>query len=166
MNQRIIIPFFHNKKIVGYTGRFAGKPPKDVPRYLNSELPGNFLFNSNVMTKNNRKFIILVEGPFDAIAIDGVAALGSTLNKNQIAWLNAVDKEIIVLPDREAKNQDLIDCAIEQKWSVSFPSWEKNIKDAADASKIYGKLYTIFSVIKSRTNSELQIKMKRQLLKG
>jgi DNA primase len=118
------------------------------------------------MNRLNRKFIILVEGPFDAIAVDGVAVLGSTLNKNQIAWLNAADKEIIVLPDREARNQDLIDCAIEQKWSVSFPNWEKNIKDAADASKIYGKLYTIFSVIKFRTNSELQIKMKRQLLKG
>lgn len=166
MNKRVIIPFMYENKIVGWTARFAGKNPKNTPRYFNSNLPGNYLFNAEVMNKHNRKFIILVEGPFDAIAIDGVAVLGSKLNKNQIAWINSHDKEKIILPDREAKNQDLIDIAIEQGWSVSFPCWERNIKDASDASKRYGKLFTIASALSARTNNKLQIEVNRKMMKG
>lgn len=166
MNKRIIIPFKHENKIVGWTARFAGKNPKNIPRYFNSNLPGNYLFNAAAMSKHNRKFILIVEGPFDAIAIDAVGVLGSTLNKSQIAWINAHDKEIIVLPDRESKNQDLIDIAVDQGWSVSFPQWERNIKDAADASKRYGKLFTLASAISSRTSNKLQIELNRRMMKG
>lgn len=166
MNSRVIIPFMHKNKIVGWTARYAGKPAKNCPRYFNSELPANYLFNSDAMSNFYRKYIILVEGPFDAIAIDGVGVLGSTLNQNQIAWINSYDKEKIVLPDRESKNQDLIDVALEQGWSVSFPAWEQHIKDAADASKRYGKLYTIASAITAKTHNKLQIGINRKMLKG
>lgn len=166
MCSRIIIPFKYENKIVGWTARYAGKPAKSIPRYFNSELPDNYLFNADVMTKYARKYIIIVEGPFDAIAIDAVGVLGSTLNKSQIAWINANDKEKIILPDRESKNQDLIDIAVEQGWSVSFPQWERNIKDAADASKRYGKLFTLASAISAKTSNKLQIAVSRKMLKG
>ena len=84
----------------------------------------------------------------------------------EIALLNSVDIEKIVVPDRQRQNQNLIDTALEQHWSVAFPDWKSSIKDAAEASTIYGKLYTIYSIINSRTNSELQINFKRKLLKG
>lgn len=166
MNKRIIIPFKYNNKIVGWTARYTDRPPKGVSRYFNSDKPPAYLFNADVLNLSKRKFVIITEGPFDAIAVDGIAVLGSSLNKYQISWLNSSDKEKIVLPDRESKNQDLIDCAIDQKWSVSFPEWDVKIKDAADASKYYGRLYTIFSTIKSKTNNQLEIQIKRQMLKG
>jgi hypothetical protein len=166
MNNRIIIPFKYENRIVGWTARYAGKPPRNYPRYFNSALPNNYLFNADSMRKYYRKYVILVEGPFDAIAIDGVGVLGSTLNKSQISWINSCDKEIIVLPDRESKNQDLIDVALDQGWHVSFPGWERDIKDAADASSKYGKLFTIRSAILAKTNNKLQIEIKRRMLKG
>ena len=165
LDQRIIIPFYYRDKIVGWTARYAGTPPKDVPRYYNSDLQTGYLFNCDAITKGNRKYIILVEGPFDAIAIDGVAALGSRLSRQQLSWLNSTDREIILLPDRQRNNQGLIDIALEQGWSVSFPDWEDDVKDAADASCRYGKLFTLRTIIHSRTNSALQIGTKRKMFR-
>lgn len=166
LNKRLIIPFLYQNKIVGWTARYAGIPPKDIPRYFTSDVSNGYIFNCDVLSSKTRKYILICEGPFDAIAINGVGALGSKLNQSQIAWLNSIDVEKIVVPDRQRKNQNLIDTAIEENWSVSFPDWEVSIKDAAEASTIYGKLYTIYSIIHSRTNSELQIDFKRKLFKG
>jgi len=166
LNNRIIIPFFHHNKIVGWTGRYCGIPPNNVPRYFNSDIPTGYLFNNQVMQNQHRQYVLITEGPFDAIAVDGVAALGSKMNKQQIAWLNSIDQEKVIVPDRQLKNQELIDIALEQGWSVSFPDWDDKIKDAAQASATYGRLYTIASVIKARTNSKLQINMKRQMMRG
>lgn len=166
MQKRIIIPFKFKNKIIGWTGRYFGKPPSGVPRYFNSDLPQGYIFNCDSMLVKSRKYVLITEGPLDAISIDCVSPLGSTMNKQQIELLNGIDKEKIVVPDREQHNQELIDVALSQGWSVSFPSWEQNIKDAADASKYYGKLYTLHSIISAKTNSQLEIGVKRQLLKG
>jgi len=165
LRDRIIIPFYHRDKIVGWTARYCGTPPAGTPRYYNSELQMGYLFNCDAMDKPNRRFVILTEGPFDAIAIDGVAALGSTLSRQQVSWLRSCGKEIIVLPDRQAKNQGLIDAALEEGWHVSFPDWEDDVKDAADASCRYGQLYTLRSAIESRTNSAIEIGVKRRMLR-
>jgi hypothetical protein len=165
LDQRIIIPFYYRDKIVGWTARYAGTPPSGTPRYYNSDLQPGYLFNCDAITRGTRKYIILVEGPFDAIAIDGVAALGSKLSKQQLSWLTSTNREIIVLPDRQRNNQGLIDIALDQGWQVSFPDWEDDVKDAADASCRYGKLFTLRTIIESRTNSALQIGTKRKMFK-
>jgi hypothetical protein len=164
LNKRIIIPFIHNNKIVGWTARYAGNPPKNTPKYFNSSLQENYMFNSDQLNSYNRKRILLVEGPLDAIAVDGIAALGKTLNARQINWLNQSNKEIIVVPDRESQNQNLIDIALSNSWSVSFPDWEPKVKDCADASLKYGRLYTLKSIFASKTINSLQIQIKRRLL--
>ena len=166
MNKRIIIPFYYDHKIVGWTARYIGKPPAGTPRYYNSHLQPGYLFNNEVMDKHTRKYVLLVEGPFDAIAVDGVGVLGSELSKEQLAWLLQCDKEIVVVPDRQRKNQGLIDAALDNNWYVSFPEWEDSIKDCADASARYGRIYTIKSILESKTKSALQIKVKRQMFKG
>jgi hypothetical protein len=163
-HHRIIIPFYYKEKIVGWTARYAGKPPAGMPRYYNSQLQPGYLFNCDALNKKNRKYVILVEGPFDAIAIDGVAALGSTISKQQLSWLRSSGKDVIVLPDRQSTNQSLIDTALDEGWAVSFPDWEDDIKDAADASSRYGRLYTLRTTIESRTTSKIAIGVKRKML--
>ena len=166
LNKRFIIPFYYQNRIIGWTARYAAGPtPKNVPKYYNSELPGGYLFNADQLYSRDQKYAIVVEGPLDAISIDGIAAVGSTLNQNQINWLNSSNQEKIVMPDRQKKNQDLIDVALKENWYVSFPDWEPNIKDAADATKHYGRLYTLQSIISSKTNNHLMIEMKRKLFK-
>ena len=166
MNKRIIIPFYHNNKIVGWTGRYAGSPPAGVPRYWNSQLSKGYLFNGDALDIADRKYAILTEGPFDAIALDCVGVLGSELSREQLSWIKQSEKEIIVAPDRQRKNQGLIDAALENNWSVAFPDWEDDIKDAADAAKKYGKLYALRSIIKTKTASPLEIGIKRKMFRG
>ena len=166
LNKRLILPFYHQNKIIGYTARYAGTPPSGIPKYWNSDIPSGFLFNNDVSELTDRKYMVLVEGPFDAIAMQGVGAMGSTLSADQIHWLSTQPAQKIVLPDRQRKNQELIDTALLFGWSVSFPEWEDDIKDAADACKKYGQIYTITSVLAAQTTDPVMIGIKRKMFKG
>jgi hypothetical protein len=167
MCNRLILPFYHKDKIVGWTARYAGTPPsQSIPRYFNSELQTGYIFNDSAMYRYNRDSVILVEGPFDAIAVDGIASLGSKLSREQIAWIESSGKDVVVLPDRQRKNQGLIDVALEKGWCVSFPEWEDDIKDAADAARRYGRIYTVRSTLASKTRSRLEIGLKRQMFRN
>lgn len=165
LNTRLIIPFFCLGRIVGWTARYAGTPPAGVPRYWNSSIPPGYLFNQDVL-QLERQFVLVLEGPFDAIAVQGVSPLGSTMSDLQIQNLLNSNQHPIVLPDRQRKNQGLIDAALAFGWSVSFPEWEDHIKDAADACRAYGQIYTITSALAARTNNPIEIGVKRKMFRG
>jgi 5S rRNA maturation endonuclease (ribonuclease M5) len=171
-NRRLIIPFTHNGNIVGYTGRLIDDSTPDNPKYFNRS-PANYLFNNEVFDLDT-KYVVVVEGPLDAKAVDGVSPLGAKLSTEQTQWLNTCGKQVIVLADRDKSGQRLIDHAITNNWMVSFPKlrdghgmenwWDSEVKDAADASLKYGKLYTIRSVISSAVSNKTEISVKRKLL--
>jgi hypothetical protein len=54
----------------------------------------------------------------------------------------------------------LVDQALELGWSVSFPDWDPGIKDANDALCKYGRLYTLYSIIKNKESNKLKIQLK------
>jgi len=153
-NNRLIIPFFYQKNIVGYTAR---KITDGKPKYISEQQPG-YVFNldNQVWT---RKFAILCEGPLDAISIDGIAMLGSEISPQQRLMINQLNKEIIVVPDRDHEGNKIVKQAIENGWSVSFPDWDKDIKDINDAVRRYGKLYTLYSIIKHKEHNGLKIEL-------
>lgn len=158
MNKRVIIPFYWENKIVGYTARSI---EKSKYRYY-TEVHPDYIFNTEII-KDEHEYIIVTEGPFDAIAANGVATLGDKITQNQINWLNQQGKNIIILPDRIKNGGKLLQTALEQNWFVSFPKWDKGVKDAADALKKYGKLYTLWSIMKNITNNKLEINVRKQL---
>lgn len=156
MRNRVIIPFYWNDKIVGYTGRYIGKPPnKETPRYF-SDIPKDYIFNTEAIKKEHN-YIFLVEGPFDALAINGISILGDKCSKNQIEWIKkkalVENKRVIVIPDQEKYGGELLKIAIDNEWEVSFPYWE-NCKDAADATKKYGYIPTVQSILSRLRSSE------------
>jgi hypothetical protein len=165
LNKRIVIPFLHKGRIVGWTARYAGSPPGGVPRYWNSSVPAGYLFNQDVLGKE-RHWVLVCEGPFDAIAVQGVSALGSTMSYLQIQTLINSQQRPVILPDRQRANQHLIDLALNFGWGVSFPDWEGHIKDAADACKAYGQIYTITSALQSITHNPIEIGIKRKMFQG
>lgn len=165
LQHRVIIPFYQDNLVLGWSARWAGTPPPHKPKYWNSSIPPGYLFNQNQL-QLNRKFVLVTEGPFDAIACQGVAVLGSHMSEHQIHTLCAHDQTPIILPDRQARNQDLIDQALAFGWYVSFPEWDAHIKDAADACKSYGQIYTITSALAARTNNPIEIGIKRKLFQG
>lgn len=162
-NRRVIIPFYWQGRTVGYTARWIGKPPsKKIPKYFSAQQP-DYIYNTECI-KPDRKFILVVEGPFDAIAIDGVAVLSNRISEAQARWLNSQGKRIVIVPDIDAAGGPLIDMACEQGWEVAFPNWSKNakgdcIKDASEAVETYGYLLTLKSIIDSRVRGSTKIKL-------
>ena len=173
INRRLLIPFYYDGQLVGWTGRLVGPASAKRPKYHNGVQPPNYLYNNEVMALK-RRFLILVEGPLDAKAVDGVATLGAKLSTEQAQWLNTCGHQIIVLADRDSSGQRMIDHALTNNWMVAFPRlkeghgfqnwWEPDCKDAAEASKRYGKLYTIRSVVATATAQKIEINIKRNML--
>jgi DNA primase len=144
---------------VGYSGRdFTGKADA---KYM-SKTPKNFLYNVDAI-KRNRKYLIVTEGIIDAACIDAVGIMSNEASNTQIDYINQFKGEIILSPDRDKAGERLIKQAIENGWSVSFPNWEDDIKDAGDAINKYGKLYTLKSIIDSRISNSTKINVKMRL---
>ena len=167
MNRRLIIPFHYGTETVGYTARAIDSAVE--PRYVSRKQP-DFLFNSAVLRKPKRKYAILVEGAFDALAVDGVALLGSTVTPRQAAWLKASGQQVIVMPDRDEAGNKLIDAALRHGWSVAFPQvkgvkpwWDADVKDAAEAARRYGRVWTLLSIIETATADPSVIAVARRL---
>ena len=110
-----------------------------------------------------RKFVIVTEGPFDAITVSGVSILGSEINGIQKELIDNLNRQVIVVPDRDAPGQKLINQATEFGWSVAFPEWAEGVDDVADAVLKYGRLFTIQSILKSTESSKLKIDLKRKM---
>ena len=152
---RLIIPFYYREKVVGYTAR---KVVESKVKYLSEQQPG-YVFNIDEQT-DDRKYVVAVEGPIDAIAIDGVALLGSEIKEQQTALLNSLGKHVIVVPDRDEAGQKLVYDAMEAGWSVSMPDWSQDIGDVNDAVCKYGRLHTLYSIVKNAEESQLKIKLR------
>jgi len=155
LKDRIIIPFYYKQNIVGYTAR---KIKNGNPKYLSEQQPG-YVFNVDNQTYD-RMYTIVVEGPFDAIAVEGCALLGSEIKDQQAMILNSLNSTKVVVPDRDDAGSKLVDQAIELGWNVSMPDWHEDINDVNDAVNRYGKLYTLYSIINASESSELKIKLR------
>ena len=153
--ERFVIPFYYEKRIVGYTARTVSN---NKVKYLTDSQPG-FVFNLDEQN-TNKAFCIVCEGPIDAIHIDGCALLGSEINDQQAMLLNKLDKDIFVVPDRDNPGKKLVEQAIERGWGVSMPDWDKEINDIGDAVTKYGRLYTLYSISNSAENSPLKIRLR------
>jgi len=158
---RVIIPFYHDGKIVGYTGR---KIKDGKPKYLTDAQPG-YVFNIDAQSAE-RKYVIVVEGQFDAIAIDGCAIMHNEPNDTQILRLNTLGREVIVVPDRDRPGAKMLKSAIANGWSASLPPWEDDIKDVADAVKRYGRLYVLTTILHYRVSGEIKINLLKKKLEG
>lgn len=154
-SNRLIIPFYYQHRIVGYTARLIrdGKP-----KYISEQQPG-YVFNLDRQSWD-RKYVIVCEGPVDAIGIDGVAVMSSEVGSVQRQLIDQLKREVIVIPDRDHDGPKVVKQALEFGWSVSFPEWGDGIKDINDAIKAYGRLYTLYAIIKNKESNGLKIQLK------
>lgn len=155
LSNRIIVPFYYNNKIVGYSARSVDNT---IPKYIAEQQPG-YLFNIDHQY-STRKYVIVTEGIMDALATDGVALLGNKIHTYQHEQLTALDKHVILVPDRDTSGRFAFDQALEYGWSVSMPQWPHFIHDAADAMQYYGKVYTVWSILNSLESSTLKLNLK------
>ena len=154
---RVIIPFRWEERIVGNTAR---KVTSGKPKYLSDQHP-HFVFNFD-QQKENQKYIFVCEGPFDALAVDGVALLTNEIAEQQSRIINSLCAEVIVIPDQDRAGLVLFDRAAELGWAVAMPNWDSDVKDVADAVQRYGRLFVIVDAIKTAQQGQIKINMAKK----
>jgi len=160
INQRVIIPFYHHGKIVGYTGRVFTDNMK-LRKYY-SDLPSDYMYNQDLL-EGDQDIIFLVEGILDAVSIGGVGVLKNNLSKKQINLLKWSGKRIILIPDRNKAGGHLLDQVADLGWEISLitSEWGTNIADCAEATKRFGKLYVLETILNAATKNKIKIKTHR-----
>lgn len=158
---RVIVPFRWEGKIVGSTAR---KISDGKPKYLSDQHP-NFVYNFD-RQHQNQKYILVTEGPFDALAVNGVALLTNEVSEQQSRIINSIGAEVIVIPDQDKAGLKLFDQAAELGWGIAAPNWEDDIKDCADAVKKYGRLFVTVDALETAVNGSIKISMAKNKLKN
>lgn len=149
---RLVIPFFFNEEVVGWTGRHISKDQK--LRYLiNMPQRGDYIFNVDRFIDPDREIAILVEGVIDAILLDCMGLIGSEISEGQLALMKKLSQRIIVCPDLDSPGSKLMDQALELGLEVSIPTWHRSVDDPAKACSQYGRLATAASIINNATTS-------------
>ena len=154
-SNRIIIPFLYKGEIVGWTARATNDAQ---PKYLSEQQPG-YVFNLDNQT-DEREFVFVCEGPFDALSIDSCALLGAEIKDSQHWLLKQLGKEIVLIPDRDAAGKATLEQALALEWSVSMPDWPDGIKDVNDAVIKLGKLATLWLIVSAKESNNLKIQLR------
>jgi hypothetical protein len=160
MARRVIVPCYWQRQLVGYTAR--GLTQDIRPKYYDA-LDNGFVFNMD-RQRHDREFVLVVEGPFDAMSIDGVATLGSEISSLQADIINSLDRDVIVVPHADRAGESMVSKAIDLGWQVSFPVWLETCKDVNEAVVRYGKLFVMRTILDSIEHSSIRIKLKMRKL--
>jgi hypothetical protein len=158
----VVIPFTHNNRVVGHTTRFLDDR---TPRYIQDIQPG-YVFGTDLQ-REGWQWAIVVEGVFDALAINGLAVLHAEINDAQVRLIRSLGRDVIVVPDQDDAGMKLVDCAIELGWAVSIPEWPNGCKDVNDAVIQLGRVGCLLTILQAKETSRIKIEMKRKkLVKG
>lgn len=158
MDNRVILPYTSDNKIVGYTARWIGDVPDKKTAKMITNRPPSFVFNLDHQSQQ-RKYTIVTEGEYDALTLDGVAVMTNSISSEQAKIIEDIDNEPVVLPDKDRAGMTLALQAAELGWSVSFPDWPDGIKDANEAARQFGRVAVLQSVISAIESSPLKIKL-------
>ena len=157
----IVIPFTYDNQIVGHTTRFLDDR---TPRYI-QDIQHGYVFGTDLQ-KNNWQYVVVMEGVFDALSINGLAVLHAEINDAQVKLIRSLGKEIIVVPDQDKAGMKLVDRAVELGWAVSIPEWPEGVKDVNDAVIRWGRLATVLTIMQAKETSRIKIELrKKQLVK-
>jgi DNA primase len=156
LNQRIILPYTYENKLVGYLARYAGTVPEKVRKYIR-KAPAEYVFGLDNISLNS-EYIIVSEGEFDALFTQGVSVGSNNISERQIQLIEELNIEPVVIPDRDLAGRDLVMRAADYGWSASFPEWE-DCKDVSDAVLKYGRLFAVYSILQAVEHSPTKIRL-------
>lgn len=144
---RVILPCMRDGKIIFWQARTITNAK---PRYIS---PGTnkdaVLWGYDELRSSYGLPLFITEGIFDAASIDGIALLGSTISEAKLQILQQTRRRICVVIDRDDNGGRLAQLALSYGWEITFPP--KNAKDANDSVKRFGKLFTLFTLMRNMT---------------
>lgn len=155
-NNRVILPYTYQNKLVGYVARYVGEIPDKLVKYQRRS-PADFVYGLDNQ-RDQRQFVIVSEGEFDALLTGGLSLGSNNLSDRQAQLIEDLNIEPIVIPDADRSSKDLVEMAASYGWSVSFPEWE-GCKDVGDAVLKYGRLFAINSILQAAEHSPTKIRL-------
>jgi hypothetical protein len=156
----IVIPFTHNGQVVGHTTRFLDDR---LPKYI-QDIQHGYVFGTDLQ-KDSWRHVLVLEGVFDALSVNGLAVLHAEINDAQVRLIRSLEREVTVVPDHDEAGIKLVDRALELGWAVSIPNWPSGIKDVNDAVIKYGRVATLLSIFENRVQGKIKIDMARRHLR-
>lgn len=146
--RRVIIPFWRDQKLIYWQSRSIDREAK--PRYRNcSASKDAIIYGYDKLFEYSDAPLFVSEGAFDAEVIDGICILGSSLNAAKVEILQKTRRRIIFVIDRDSNGADLGDEVIKQGWELTFV--DSRADDVNDSVQKFGKLYTLYSLMKNAT---------------
>ncbi len=143
---RLIIPVYKNDNLIFYQGRDL--TDMHVKKYLSATTPRDaVMYGYDQLMIHSNKPLYIVEGFFDAFALDGVALFGNKLTPTQIYWLSRCNRPKTVIPDRIGDGHLLANKAIELGWNISTLDIGDDCKDVNQSIVTHGLLYTISTIV-------------------
>lgn len=151
---RVIIPIYKGEKLIFFVGRdLTGKKEK---KYESPSVSRDtVLYGYDRLYIDRDKPLYVVEGWFDAEAIDGAAIFGNELNETKIKILNRSPRPKVYIPDRYGDGQTGAEQALEAGWAISTPNIG-TAKDMSEAVQAYGKLYVLKTLVENTTDDEFR----------
>jgi len=158
-HNRVIIPMYdRSNKVIFYQGRsYTGngsrwESPKNTPKL-------NVIFGYHNLDDHNRDYVVVCEGLFDAMSIDGIAIIGSEFSPFHHRILAQSHKKKIIVPQRDARGYAMALEALDHEYHLSFPDIGQ-AKDINDAVVQYGRLYTEHQILSKTTTSKYEAQLK------
>jgi len=157
----VVIPFTYDGQVVGHTTRFLDDR---TPRYI-QDIPSGYVFGTDLQ-RDTWQSVIVCEGVFDALSINGLAVLHAEINDAQVRLIRSLGRDVVVVPDQDEAGMRLVDRAVELGWAVSMPEWPAGCKDINDAVIRMGRLTTLLTIMQAKETSKIKIELrKKQLVK-
>jgi len=155
---RAILPLTYKGQLMGWHARLAEHVITDAKSKIIKKHDTDFI--SGLDNQNeDRKFVIVTEGEYDALAISGISVGSNRISQNQADVINALGKEVIVVPDRDKAGKELEEDAIMHGYYVSYPKWDDGIKDVSKAVEAYGSLFVLKNIIANRESNKIKLKV-------
>jgi hypothetical protein len=146
--RRVIIPFFRDGKLIFWQARSIDGAVK--PRYKNCGVTKEaVIYGYDRLFEYSDAPLFVTEGAFDAETVQGICILGSSLNAAKIEVLHKTRRRIIFVMDLDSNGGLLRDEVLKQGWEITWV--DNRAGDINDSHKKFGKLYTIYSLVKNAT---------------
>ena len=152
---RIIIPYMYKNTVTGWTSRYLDD---NTPKYLNENQQEGYVFGLDFQ-KIVWDYVIVAEGIFDAISIQGLSIMNNEFTESQLATVKRLGKTVIVVPDQDKAGLVLVKQAIKAGFAVSIPKWDDDVHDINEAVIKYGKSATLLSIMHARESTNIKITM-------
>ena len=149
--RRVIIPFWKDEKIIYWQARAIDRIKR---RYLNCIISKEaVLYGYSELYRWSSAPLFVTEGVFDAMQVNGVSILGSVINQTKLQLLNKSKRRLVFVIDRDENGHKLGKFALDNNWEITFV--DINADDINDSINKFGKLFTIYSLMKNISSKNI-----------